>query len=152
MKLEDEIQQTRFESEFQKAVLNVMVMSDRLGAASNAALKAFRISKEQYNVLRILRGQHPQASTLQSVTDRMISKSSNATRLVEKLRQRGFVKRETCPSNRRRVDISITREGLALLEELDPLVQASIARYEALTEAEAAELNRLLDKMRSVNR
>ncbi len=87
MHLEDEIKQADFADDFLKAVLNILVTADRISSATNAALKPFGVSKEQFNVLRILRGQHPDPSSLQLISERMISKSSNATRLVEKLRQ-----------------------------------------------------------------
>ena len=122
--------------------------ADRLSNGTNAILKPFGISKEQYNVLRILRGQFPKPSTLSLITDRMISKTSNATRLVEKLRQKKLVERNQCEENRRRVDILITKPGLALLEELDPIMRASNHQMKILTAKETKELNRLLDKMR----
>jgi len=124
------------------------VTADRLSNGTNAILKPFGISKEQYNVLRILRGQFPKPSTLLLITDRMISKTSNATRLVEKLRQKKLVERNQCEENRRRVDILITKQGLALLEELDPIMRASNHQMKILTAKETKELNRLLDKMR----
>ncbi len=99
-------------------------------------------------MLRILRGQYPKPSTLSLITERMISKTSNSTRLVEKLRQKKLVERNQCDENRRRVDILITRQGLTLLEELDPIMDESNRRMKNLTVKETKELNRLLDKMR----
>lgn len=148
MRLEDEIKQTGFTDDFLKAILNILVTADRISSATNAALKPFGVSKEQFNVLRILRGRHPEPSSLQLISERMISKSSNATRLVEKLRQKGFVERNLCPSNRRKVDILITRKGLDALDEMDPLVRVSSDDMRTLTKAESRELNRVLDKMR----
>ncbi|GMQ81862.1 MAG: MarR family transcriptional regulator [Rhodothermia bacterium] len=122
--------------------------ADRLSNETNAILKPFGISKEQYNVLRILRGQYPKPSTLSLIADRMISKTSNATRLVEKLRKKKLVERTQCEKNRRRVDILVTKQGIALLEELDPIVHASNRQMRNLTVKETKELNRLLDRMR----
>jgi len=79
----------------------------------------------------------------------MISKSSNATRLVEKLRQKGFVSRTICESNRRQVEILITKSGLRLLDELDPVIRAQSNQMNKITKTEAKELNRILDKIRS---
>lgn len=149
MRIEDEIKQTEFTDDFMKAVLNILVTADRLSSLTNTALKPFGVSKEQFNVLRILRGQHPNPSSLQLISERMISKSSNATRLVEKLRQKGYVERSLCPTNRRKVDILITKKGLDALEEMDPMVRSSSDDLRTLTKAESHELNRLLDKMRS---
>lgn len=149
MRIEDEIKQAGFADDFLKAILNILVTADRISSATNAALKPFGVSKEQFNVLRILRGQHPSPSSLQLISERMISKSSNATRLVEKLRQKGYVERGLCPTNRRKVDILITKKGLDALKEMDPLVRSGSDDMRTLTKAEARELNRLLDKMRS---
>ena len=148
VKLEDEIKQAQFTDDFMKAILNILVTADRISSATNATLRPFDLSKEQYNVLRILRGQHPNPSTLQLVSERMISKSSNATRLVEKLRMKGLVERCLCPTNRRKVDILITQKGLDLLEELDPLMIENGERMRKITDAEARTLNLILDKMR----
>ena len=148
MKLEQEINQEHFGNEYLKAVLNVMVTADAIGSATNAVLKPFGISKEQFNVLRILRGQHPKPATVQLITERMISKSSNATRLVEKMRVKGLVERNQCALDRRKVDVSITQEGLDLLEKVDPIVRESGEDNRNITDDEAQKLNMLLDKMR----
>ena len=149
IKLEHEIKQERFKDESEKAVINVLVTADRVSSRISSLLKPFGVSSEQYNVLRILRGQYPNPSTLSLITERMISKTSNSTRLVEKLRQKKLVERNQCDENRRRVDILITRQGLALLEELDPIMDESNRRMRTLTVEETKELNRLLDKMRA---
>jgi len=148
IKLEHEIKQERFKDESGKAVINVLVTADRVSSGISSLLKPFGVSSEQYNVLRILRGQYPEPSTLSLITERMISKTSNSTRLVEKLRQKKLVERNQCDENRRRVDILITRQGLTLLEELDPIMDESNRRMRNLTVKETKELNRLLDKMR----
>ncbi len=132
-----------------KAILNIFLTADRLSHATNATLKPFGISKEQFNVLRILRGQSPNPASLQLVSERMISQSSNATRLVEKLRQKGFVERNQCDADRRQIDILITDKGKRLLKEVDPLVKASGEQMRKLNQKESRELNRLLEKMRS---
>ena len=123
-----------------------MVTADVFGSVTNKVLKPYGISKEQFNVLRILRGQHPKPATIQAITARMISKSSNATRLVEKMRQKGLVGRSPCTADRRKVDVCITEKGLELLKELDPLVRASGEARCCLTDDEARLLNILLDK------
>lgn len=149
MKIEEEIIQTEFTDDFFKAILNILVTADRISSMTNARLKPYDLSKEQYNVLRILRGQYPNPSTLQLITQRMISKSSNATRLVEKLRLKDLVERCACPTNRRKIDILITQKGLDLLEKLDPIVTESSNQLRQITNKEAQELNRILDKLRS---
>jgi DNA-binding MarR family transcriptional regulator len=100
-------------------------------------------------VLRILRGSHPKPMMLADITCRMIDKNSNATRLVEKLRVKGLVKREICKNNRRQVDISITDKGLTVLTKIDRSSDAWQSTLKNLTKAEAQQLNFLLDKLRS---
>lgn len=148
MKLEEELKAT-FSNEYLKAILNVMVTADLLGSRANATLKPFGISKEQFNVLRILRGQHPKPATIQLITERMISKSSNATRLVEKMRVKGLVERTQCAADRRKVDVIITPAGLDILKEIDPLMRNDAEEHRVLSTEEARQLNALLDKMRA---
>ncbi len=131
-----------------KAILNVFVTADRFSARTNAVLKPFGISKEQYNVLRILRGQKGKPASLFLISERMISKSSNATRLVEKLRSKGLVERTRCAQDRRQVDIIVTTRGLSLLQEVDPLIFTESQELRTMSDQEATELNRLLDLMR----
>lgn len=149
MKIEDEIKQKRFNSQFQKAVLNVKVTASWVSGMVNSKLKPYGISQEQYNVLRILRGQYPKPSTLGLITERMVDKMSNATRLVEKLRKSELVTREVCPTNRRKVDILITEKGLSLLSSIDPVIDEALDRSRNLTDSELLKLNELLDKMRT---
>ena len=105
MGLEQEIRQEKFGNEYEKAIVNVLFTSSWLYNLNSTRLKPYGITPEQFNVLRILRGSAPKPLMLADITGRMIDKSSNATRLVEKLRQKGFLKREICDNNRRQVDI-----------------------------------------------
>jgi DNA-binding MarR family transcriptional regulator len=148
MSLEDDIKQSRFGSEHQKAAINVLYTGSWIHNNNSARLKKHGITPEQYNVLRILRGSHPNKLMLAEITNRMIDKSSNATRLVEKLRQKGCVKREVCENNRRQVDISITEKGLGLMKAIDAEENEWIGSLKNITKSEAVELNRLLDKLR----
>src|SRR5689334_16958344 len=119
MSLEQDIQQEKFNNEFEKAAVNILFTSGWLYNINSARLKSYEITPEQFNVLRILRGSHPKAMMLADITSRMLDKNSNATRLVEKLRQKGFLKRDICENNRRQVDISITEKGLNVLKKID---------------------------------
>jgi len=149
MGIEDDIRQPKFASEHAKAAINILYTGSWIHNGNSARLKKHGITPEQYNVLRILRGSHPDKMMLAEITNRMIDKSSNATRLVEKLRQKGLVKREVCEANRRQVDISITDKGIALMKAVDAEEQKWIDTLKGITKAEAVELNRLLDKLRS---
>jgi DNA-binding MarR family transcriptional regulator len=136
-------------SEHHKAAVNILHTASWLRSSDTARLKKHGITPEQYNVLRILRGSHPDKLMLAEITNRMIDKNSNATRLVEKLRQKGLVKREVCEANRRQVDISITDKGLALMKAIDAEEQKWIDTLKNISKTEASELNRLLDKLRN---
>src|SRR5688572_13480648 len=100
MALEDDVKQDKFQNEHQKAGINILYTGSWLYNINASFLKKFGVTPEQYNVLRILRGSHPKTMMLADVTCRMIDKSSNATRLVEKLRQKSLVNREICENNR----------------------------------------------------
>jgi DNA-binding MarR family transcriptional regulator len=149
MTIEEELHQPRFASDHQKAAINILFTGSWLYNLHAAFLKRFGITPEQFNVLRILRGSHPQKMMLIEITSRMIDKNSNCTRLVEKLRQKGLVAREICESNRRQVDISITDKGLALLKKLDSESTEWTDVLKGVSKVEAQELNRILDKLRS---
>lgn len=148
MSLEEDIKQDKFQSEQHKAAINIMFTSSWLHSMNASYLKKFDITPEQFNVLRILRGSHPKKLMLSEITGRMIDKNSNCTRLVEKLRQKHFVQREICETNRRQVDISITEKGLVLLKKIDADSSLLKEAMDNLTRQEAKELNRLLDKLR----
>jgi DNA-binding MarR family transcriptional regulator len=148
MSLEKDLQQEKFNNEFNKAAVNILFTSSWLYNINATRLKEHGITPEQYNVLRILRGSHPKPLMLADITTRMIDKNSNATRLVEKLRQKGFLKREICENNRRQVDISVTDKGLNILKKVDADDAEWLATLKNISKAEAQELNRILDKLR----
>ena len=147
-RLEDEIQQRTFKSNRQRLLVNILFTSNWLNAIQSRMLKAHGISPQQYNILRILRGQHPDPATINLLRERMLDKMSNASRLVEKLRQKGLVERRVCESDRRAVDVLITDEGLRLLDQLTPMEREWEALMGHLDDGEASTLNILLDKMR----
>jgi DNA-binding MarR family transcriptional regulator len=148
MSLEEDIKQEKFHNEHQKASINILFTGSWLYNINASFLKVYGITPEQFNVLRILRGSFPKPMMLAEVTERMIDKSSNCTRLVEKLKQKGLLNRVTCEHNRRQVDISITDKGQVLLKKID-LSQASwLEAMGKITKSEAKELNRILDKLR----
>jgi DNA-binding MarR family transcriptional regulator len=148
MSIETDLKQYKFHSEFEKAAINILFTGSWLYNLNATRLKKFDITPEQFNVLRILRGSHPKAMMLADIACRMIDKSSNATRLVEKLRQKGLLKREICEGNRRQVDISITEKGLELLRKIDKQTEEWREILSSISKTEARELNRILDKLR----
>lgn len=132
-----------------KTVLNISLTNVNFKDSISHVLKSFDISIEQFNVLRILRGQHGKPTNLQDIQDRMVSKMSNTTRLVDKLILKGFVERFICEDNRRKVEIFITTKGLEALQSIDPkvlLVETELTA--ALSIEELTTLNTLLTKLR----
>lgn len=148
MELEKEIKQKQFENDVQKAVLNILFTSSWINGLITTRLKPFDISPQQYNVLRILRGSYPLPLMLADISSRMLDKMSNATRLVEKLRQKDLCIRDINANSRRQVDITITEKGLQMLSEVDEIIKKN-ELSEKLTADEAREISRLLDKLRS---
>tara|TARA_B100000809_G_scaffold13391_2_gene12238 strand:+ start:7658 stop:8107 length:450 start_codon:yes stop_codon:yes gene_type:complete len=149
MRLEEELQQSGFQSEHQKAVLNILFTSNWLESDSARVLKPFEISSQQYNVLRILKGQGVNAISVNNIMSRMIDKMSNTSRLVEKLRKKELIERVTCEHDRRQVDVRITDSGLALLKEADKEMNQFDGMNGKLTEKEAVLLSELLEKIRA---
>ena len=147
MRIEDEIKQPIFKDIFHKGYINLTYTTGWLQLRQMVLFKEFNITLPQFNVLRILRGQHPKPATVNLLIERMLDKTSNASRIVDKLEAKQFVTRTVCPSNRRAVDIRITETGLSLLFRLDGLIEQHPI-LPNLTEAEAAQFNALLDKIR----
>lgn len=150
MRLEDELKTTAFKSAKHKAMLNVIFTGVWLSERTNRFLKQFDLSEQQFNVLRILRGQKGQPINMIDIQERMVHKMSNATRLVEKLRQKGLVQRVICENNRRKVEITITTDGLQLLADIDTKMASRPSPMDQLTDDEANELSRLLERLRDV--
>lgn len=147
-KIEDEIQQKVFKDPYNKAVVNLLYTHSYLVTCQNGLFKPYGISPEQYNVLRILRGQNGVPTTVSSIQDRMLNKMSNASRLIEKLKLKGYVRRTECPNDRRQVDVLITDEGLKILAELQTKVEEGNWKFVNLDKEEVNQLNDLLDKLR----
>ncbi len=130
-----------------RTIIHLMLVSNRVNEAVTQALKPYDVSLQQFNVLRILRGRKGEPANLSTLNERMVSKMSNTTRLVDKLIAKGYVKRNVCPSNRRKVEIFITPEGSEALKEMDRAVDT--AEHDLLTgfsDDDLRQLNTLLDK------
>lgn len=148
MRLEDEIKQKKFKSEHHKLVLNLIYTGNWIQIDSLRFFKKYGLSSQQYNILRILRGQHPNPVNLGLIQERMLDKNSNASRLVDKLKLKKLVERKESKVDRRQIDLTITEKGLELLKEIDPEVDKLESSYGKLTDEEAKQLNDLLDKLR----
>ncbi|MCX6150528.1 MAG: MarR family transcriptional regulator [Ignavibacteriales bacterium] len=148
MKLEEEISQKNFRNVYHKAAVNVFYTFNWAYEFHTKILKPFNITPQQYNILRILRGQHPEPATVKLLKERMIDKMPDVSRIVEKLRTKGFVERHICEKDRRMVDVWITQHGLDLLARLDDKNDELDKFMSNLNIDEAITLNCLLDKLR----
>ena len=150
MKIEEEIKSTVELSLAKKVLLNLSFTRNVVGDKFMEILKPYDLSSEQYNVLRILRGQKGKPANMCLIQERMIAKTSNTTRLVDKLLLKELVTREVCPENRRKMEVQITQKGLDVLAELDSkVIEHENSFAKKLTESELEELNNLLEKYRS---
>lgn len=146
--LEKEIVQPKFQSENQKAVINIMYTNNYIIAKMNDFFKAYDITRQQYNVLRILRGQYPKPATINLLKERMLDKMSDASRIVKRLRVKQLINRNISVNDRRAAEITISEQGLALLEKMDEISFKLNELTKNLSNSELADLNRLLDKLR----
>jgi len=149
MKIEEAIQQKQFLNAYQKAHVNILYTAAALSQQTALAIKPFHLTVQQFNILRILRGRHPEPMTIKDLTSRMLDKMSNASRLVDKLIEKGLVVRDTCSEDRRRVDVVISATGLQVVARASEAVeQMHHFDSQVLTEEEALLLSDLLDKIR----
>lgn len=149
MKLEDEIKQYSFRSNFQKAIINLKYTHHWFCRAELEILKPYGIQPQHFNVLRIVRGASPEPISPGNILEVMIDRGRDLTRLVDKLVKMGYLSKCCCPTNRRRMDITITEEGLNVTSEISNKLESHFEEINALNEEEAAQLSDLLDKLRS---
>lgn len=150
MKLEVAIQQKNpFRNEWQKAVVNIIYTNNWIQDHHKTMFKPYGITPQQFNVLRILRGQHPNPISTSSIRERMLDKMSDVSRIVDRLVKKKLVIRKTCKSDKRLVDVIINQAGMDLLKELDARIIQLDGTLLGISEAEAKQLNELLDKLRS---
>ncbi|MEM6398011.1 MAG: MarR family transcriptional regulator [Bacteroidota bacterium] len=149
MRLEEAIQQPEFRSSHERAHINIIYTASVLSQHVTSILRPFNLSMQQFNLLRILRGMNGKPATIKLLTERMLDKTSNASRLVEKLKTKDLVIRKPCEDDRRQVDIYITNEGLNLIAEASEALDQSMEDYFSnLDLVEAENLSGLLDKFR----
>lgn len=145
----EEIKQKRpFRNEWHKASVNLIFTYNWIQDRSRHVLNQMGITNQQYNVLRILRGSHPQPLSTADIRERMLDKMPDTSRLVDRMVLKGWVKKHVCESDKRLVDVMITPAGIQLLEQLDACQSQIDAFLQGLSKAEAAQLNVLLDKIR----
>lgn len=148
MKLEDEIKQKAFQSEYQKGVVNIIYTFNWIEQKHREFFKTYDLTSQQFNILRILRGQYPNPATINLLKERMLDKMCDASRLVDRLLKKGLLERKICENDRRAVDILISEAGLSLLKTIDESMKSQQKFMETLNEEEMKTLNDLLDKLR----
>lgn len=148
MRIDDEIQSTNFEDNYHKVAINISYTSGWLSNYFRLYFDKYNITQQQFNILRILRGQYPKPATINLLKERMVDKMSDASRIVDRLIQKELVSRCTNNKDRRAVDIRISEMGLQTLAKMDQEFKTKDILQGNLTEDEAAQLSDLLDKLR----
>lgn len=149
MKLEQAIKQHQFNSTGQRLGLNLIYTFNWIKQQQKEYFEQYNITQQQYNVLRILRGNHPKAYSTSDIRDRMIDKMSDASRIVERLLKKGLVVRTKNKIDKRLVDVKISESGLQLLSSMDRTIESNLQEpFKNLSKEEQQTLDQLLDKMR----
>ncbi len=148
MNLEEAIQQREFRSPEHRLMVNLIYTVSHLLNAISEVTQQYGITRQQYNVLRILRGQSPGAASINLIKERMMDKMSDCSRLVDRLEGKELISRAVCAHDKRSVDIRITPKGLDLLDQMEPAIAAVEKTFQDLSEQDIAEFNRLLDRIR----
>lgn len=149
MGISEDIKQKQFQSEHHKALINLIYTHNYVLNEMNIFFKSIDITRQQYNVLRILRGQYPNPCSINLIKERMLDKMSDASRIVQRLNSKGLVERENSDHDRRAVEVTISKNGLDLLANTDEKVRDFSHLLENLDNNEAKLLNTLLDKIRA---
>ena len=147
MSIEKDINQSKFKSEHQKVLINIIYTCNWLNEKVKLILDREDITRQQFNILRILRGAGTPISTLQ-IRQRMLDKMSDTSRIVDRIEIKGLVKKNVCENDKRMVDVYITPKGKKVLEKIDRYENEMNAIAGPLTDADAKLMNKLLDKMR----
>lgn len=148
MSLEKDIHQKKFRNEAHKLAVNIIYTFNWLNGINEALLKPHNITTQQFNVLRILRGQQPHPASIKLIRERMLDKMSDASRIVEKLRVKGLVERNISSDDRRACEVIITAKGMNLLSDIDKTSLWFDNIFDSLDPEEIVQLNSLLDKAR----
>jgi DNA-binding MarR family transcriptional regulator len=149
VKLEQAIQSTKFKNEVHKAGLNILYTAWWLKTVMSRELKEFGLTHEQYNVLRILKGKYPDQMCVRDIACRMIEKSSNVPRIIDRLEIKKLVKRSTSALDKRETVITLTQAGITILGASTVVLNRVMDEMMLVNETEALDLNILLEKVRS---
>ena len=146
---QEEIQQNKgFQSEWHKLRVNLLITNGWLKNLIKDFLDEYDITQQQFNILRILRGAKGEPLSTNDLSDRMIDKMSDASRIVDRLISKNLVRKNPCPHDGRKIQVFITDEGESLLSTIDAEMDTFNAKFDALSLEEARTLNQLLEKLR----
>ncbi|MEO9967022.1 MAG: MarR family transcriptional regulator [Reichenbachiella sp.] len=148
MGINKDIKQKKFKTEFEKTIVNLIFTRNWFDEQQHRILKPYGLTTAQYNVLRILRGQHPEVCTVNLIIDRMLDRMSNVSRIVDKLVSKGYVSRMPNHRDRRAVDVCITQQGLDLLAKLDVQLESLFNQINSFSDEECSQVNSFLDRLR----
>jgi len=149
MKLEEAIKSNKFTDEKQKATINVLFTAYWLRQRFSMAIKADELTLEQYNVLRILKGKHPEQMCVKDIGSRIIEKSSNVPRIIDRLVIKKLAKRTPSTEDKRETLVSLTDKGMESLQRASHLMEEINMSMNGISESEALLLNELLEKLRN---
>jgi DNA-binding MarR family transcriptional regulator len=153
MSLEQSISQPKFDSEQEKLMINVIYSANLLNLITTRLFKPFDLSPQQYNVLRILRGQKGDSIALMDIEHRMLDKSSNVSRLIDKLISKELIVRSVSSEDRRRIEILINDNGISVLEKIDLILAKMNSKLKDLiSDEDAQKTNRILDQLRNIEK
>lgn len=148
MGIQEEIKQSHFRNAYQKAFINILYTNNWLDEQVRDMLSGEGLTKQQFNVMRILRGSYPDPLSTLQIRERMLDKMSDTSRIVDRLIKKEFVSKQICPDDKRLVDVLITEAGLKKLDELDQKEFMIEQSFQNLSESDAEILSDLLDKLR----
>jgi MarR family 2-MHQ and catechol resistance regulon transcriptional repressor len=149
MGLAEDIKQSKFRNNRQKAALNILFTSNWLNERTREFLSNYELTNQQFNVLRILRGSNPTPLSTQQIRDRMLDKMSDTSRIVDRLRKKGLVEKKVCEGDKRLVDVNISKKGMAILSDIDKKEEDLFQSLDSLSEKEAELLSSFCDRIRS---
>ncbi|WP_347160272.1 MarR family winged helix-turn-helix transcriptional regulator [Pontibacter chitinilyticus] len=148
MRIEDEIQQKEFKDDYRRLLVNLLFTNNWVSQQTMPFFRQHGLTLQQHNVMGILRGQHPEPVCFGDIQCRMVDRSSNVTRLIDKLIEKGYVTRDICQANRRMIEVRLTEKGLQKMQEIDQDAQELYKRFHNLSQEEAVLMSKMLDKLR----
>ena len=151
MKLQEALKTDRFRNEIHKASLNILYTAYWMKSHLSSVFKEHGITEEQFNVMRILKGKHPEAMCVRDIASRMIEKNSNVPRIIDRLVIKKLVKRATSKEDKRETLITLTDKGITHLASASETVEKRSNEILSLTESEATQLHELLEKLRKID-